>query len=210
MSIKEQDKRMPAYFGFNIEFNKDAQNNSLVQVLFDALAENKVNFNGGFRRSEGYTFEQQIKANQDYVNGSDDMHNGSFYQALFSFSDFSEVRGYWKVSDGELMFHMIIPEEDFYEYVEHKTVHLTDKMNAVKDLCVSLWRMVPSILCIQTFWECSEIPPKYCRISAKRPPQTEPFSIVQKLKYNDAWCINGRAIERAGMLLEIDENWLWI
>ncbi len=201
---------MPEYFSVEIEFDKTAETGSLVRDLFDCLAKEGVSFLRGDRKSEGFSIEQQITVNQNYINDNGDDRDGSYYQTQFRFLGFSEVRGYWDVDRDSISFALIIPEFDFYEELEnYERKRHEEKMNAVKELCVHLWKML-SVVSIQTAWECSDVPPMYAELSAKYPPQTEPFSIVPSAKYHPQWGMTEQPIERDGVLLEEEENWLWI
>jgi len=93
---------MPAYFSILCEFDKNAISESFVKDFFDCLDLNGVHFLKSCRTAEGYTLDELIAVNQNYVSGKA-LHNGSMYQALFLYGDFSEVRGYWSVCD-EMLF----------------------------------------------------------------------------------------------------------
>lgn len=196
---------MPAYFSIRTEMNTVGVDSYLVRDFYNQLIEAGVIFLSGYWRSEGFTYDEQIKINQDYLNHKN-QEDGPLHQAQFQFNDFSEVRGYWYFHDDVVVFNLLIPEEDFVEYTDVGVTRHRERMDEVRDLFVRLWEF-PSIVAIQTHWECSDIPLLCRELSPKAPPQTEPFSIIHKAVYHHQWGIAGRDIIRNGILLERVEHW---
>jgi len=102
-----------------------------------------------------------------------------------------------------------MPEDDFYEYTDEGVIEFRDKMKRVKEMAICVWSMTP-VKIIQSSWECSEVPPFYSQISEKVMPQTEPFSIVDIKKFSKQWKVKTTKIANDGILMEVDNNWLWI
>ena len=194
---------MPAYFSINFEF-KQTETDALVRRFFAFLEKEGVHFLRGFWKGEGFSYEQIINANQNYLNGKS-RNDGSFCQVQFRFMDFSEVRGYWDVDESSIRFNLIIPEDDFLDITERKARRIEENMAAARDLCIRLWKM-PAIVAIQTAWECSDVPPRFAEICDGVDPQAEPFSIVP-LEVYQLCHTSGRRIARNGALIENNDNW---
>lgn len=199
---------MPNYFSIIIDFDPSLNNQTLVSDFYDRFAECGASFIGGYFKSEGYSFEKVLEANREYLAGrSKDPHNGGFYQIMFRFGDFSEFRGYWHKSEDDLKFWLIVPQDEFYAKSKDGTKELPERMDLVKNLCLRLWEL-PAVICIQTSWESSGLAPKFNDISADCPPFTEIFSIIRDDKYSDGWLFESKPIEKNGILLTCEDNWL--
>ncbi len=199
---------MPNSFKVAIEFDVALPCESLVEKFYSCFIEWGAAFAGGHWDSEGYTLDELIKTNQEYISGcSKDLDDGGYYQIKFSFGEFSEVRGHWNKLDDELSFTLLITEDDFYEETEQGKKELPDRMNLVKELCFKLWEL-PATACIQTAWDSSETQPRCKDICEKCPPMAETFAIIDENIYLESWRIHGKRIGKNGVLLECDNNWL--
>ena len=198
---------MPAYFDIEIAFNEKLLTETFVRDFFSVLANNCMTLREGYWKSKGYTLDQQIEINQKFIEGKEADNDGSCHQSLFSFEEFTEVRGYWSHNHDGITFRLIIPEEDFVDiFAGKEIVKYYDKMDIVKNFFAKVWSF-PAVQLIQTAWECSDLPPALSQINKKMPPQVEPFAIIPEAVYQKDWGINCEQIDKDGLLLEMEDNW---
>lgn len=198
---------MPAYW--SIDFESDKSKNS-IREFYDKLAECQVAFLKGCRDSEGLSYDESLAVHErcklDPLWGRD-----SYFQDLFNFNDFSEVRGYWTFGK-TAQFELIIPEDDFLFCggsisPASKEYRNTAAMDSVKNLALKLWDKL-DLLLVQTAWECSDVPCSYAELLAKgHPPQAEPFAIVNRAL--NPFCSSATEIGKNGLLVENSDNWLF-
>ena len=199
---------MPAYWSMEIEFDKRAAS---VRKFYDCLAECGVFFLAGFRKSKGFSYEEVLANHEAYFFDSA-FKDGPYYQDLFHFNGFSEVRGYWDFKNTAL-FTIIIPEDDFLFWdrgvsPESKDFRNVDAMKIVKTLALELWKRL-DLLTIQTAWECSDVPASFFELYDNGyPPQAEPFAIVKGM-INIAG-LRTTAIDKNGILIENENNWFYV
>lgn len=207
---------MPAYFSITFELNKSS---TAIGDFFDALGKSGLKFKSGFWGFENDTLEDitkwnQSKLDEDFKLGLTEHYSHNYKQALFDYSNFTEVRVFILNNAGEstFFFHLIIPEDDFVEFREENGQNierrLQKRMDCLKQLAKNVWTY-SSILTIQTAWECSSGTIKYDKIAPSYPPQVEPFSIIPQKKYHAQWDMQKSYIEPDGVFLEKEENWFY-
>ena len=204
---------MPAYFTITFELNKES--NALGE-FFNALVRAGLKYKSGCWEFESNTFDEIIKWNQnkldeDFVLGYTEHYSHDYRQMLFEYLDFAEVRLFIMNKKGKRTFsiRLIVPEDDFVEYVEENGHHFAKrmhmKMEYLKNLAKTVWTD-SSVLAIQTSWEVSGCQ-DYEKISLANAPQTEPFSIIPQISFSEEWNMDMQDIGRDGILLEKSENW---
>ena len=207
---------MPAYFSIDVELPITP---NAVKHFFLAFENSGAEFSGGFWDASNASYDDLIQWSQRYIEGKEkwfDKKRGRSIvkQFLFNYDDFTECRVYvWPcTNDNNFRIHVILPEEDFYEYKNNdgslSCRKKRDRMDSIKELAICIWEKSNAIT-IQTAWECSDIPPPYQEILKGTPPQVEPFCIIPAEAYRDKWKMSYVPIARNGRLIENDKNWFY-
>ncbi len=205
---------MPAYFTLEFELNKSK---TAIRDFCTTLISAGTTFKSGYRGFESDSFDNIVKWNQNkldenFVLGFSEHHSHDFKQMLLEYADFSEVRLYvMNYSESStFVFNLIIPEDDFVEWVQsgkqYSSIRKIEKMDLIKNLAKSIWRKT-DVLAIQTAWECSDCPPKAKQISSKIMPQTEPFCIIKDSPVVEKFGFPFEKIEPDGVLIQDINNW---
>ncbi len=205
---------MPAYFSIVFEMKKSK---TAIRDFCTALISAGTTFKSGYWGFESDSFDNIVKWNQNkldenFVLGFSEHHSHDFKQMLLDFSDFSEVRLHIlnDKKTATFSFHLIIPEDDFVEWVPngeaYSSIRKIEKMDLIKNLAKSIWCKT-AVLAIQTAWECSYCPPMVKKISNKIPPQAEPFCIIPASPVVEELGLPFEKLERKGVLIEDSDNW---
>lgn len=202
---------MPAYF--TVAFTLRETPNQ-VRQFYQALEQCGLCFLGGYWPAEGDALEEIVQWNtaklrDHFVLGRKDLYTQDYKQALFRFGDFSEARVYLfnRAPADEFAFHLIIPEDDFFEADRGSpTKRRTDRMEQIKTLMIRMWNE-SDLLAIQTGWECSEMPLSAAALERGCQPLTEPYAIVPSRLVKAKWNCDRREIGRGGTLLIDENNW---
>ena len=208
---------MPAYFSISFELNKSK---TAIKDFCNALIDAGLVFKSGYWGFENDSFDDIITWNQKLLDnnfqlGYKQHHSHDFKQMLFDFSDFSEVRLFIinNENSSTFDFELIIPEDDFIEYEKNGNEYIphnrTEKMELLKTLAKSMWNSL-EILAIQTFWECSDCPPKAKKISNKIKPKAEPFCVIKNSSVVEKLGLPFEEIGRNGVLVEDSDNWNYL
>lgn len=208
---------MPAYFSISFELNKTK---TAIKDFYKTLIAAGFVFKSGFWGCENESFDEIVAWNQnklddDFELGYKQHHSHDFKHILFDFSDFSEVRLYVdnQKKSATFILHLIIPEDDFLEWVtsDAKTIERRkyEKMDLLKEFSKTVWNSV-EILAIQTAWECSNSPPRVKRISNYIHPQAEPFCILKESSVTENLGLPFEKIGRNGVLVEDRDNWNYL
>lgn len=211
---------MPAYFSINFQYKKSEINTNLVKDFCDSLIQSGLKFQSGFWGFENDTLEDIVSWNQkklesNFELGFTEHYSNDYKQILFDFYEFSETRVYiFNSSNSNTFgFNLIIPEEDFIEDIELDGKYVTrnwdDRMKIIEKLLLEMWDR-EKLSCIQTSWECSDCVTEFSDIIKGVSPLIEPLAIVPKDILNDAWNCDKLYISRNGVLLQNNENWLYM
>ena len=201
---------MPAYFTAAFSLREDPADPNQVGQFYQALEQCGLRFLRGYWHAERDALEEIVQWNaaklrDHYVPGMQDEYQQHYKQALFRFGGFSEARVYLfnRAPADEFAFHLIIPEEDFFDADETRR---TDRMEQIRSLMIRMWNTM-DLLSIQTGWERSEMPLSAAALERGCQPLTEPYAIVPTRLVNAKWNCEHRALGRDGTLLIDENNW---
>ena len=203
------------YFDLEFDFLEGAINQEFLTSFFQTLEKLGLHFMCGYRDGEGLPFEQLIDVVQKQLTGEIEDAN-KYYQFLFSFYQFSFVRGYWHCvrkwySEKVIFrFNLIIPEEDFMdETASGEILKKTEAMDVVKAFAIEVWNNT-DVCAIQTAWEFSNVPPDYYEIeSGIAIPQVEPFAVMPSSVCSKDDLDKSVLLSRNGILLENAAGWVF-
>lgn len=204
---------MPAYFAIDFAYRKS----DIIDTTFKSFVQNLIRFGllfkSGFWHAENDSFDDIINWNQqklksNFILGYKEHYSKDYKQILFNYEGFSEVRLFISLdaSLDSFSFELIVPEEDLYRYENNKVCKSKKKMNLLEELALNMWN-AENISCIQTYWECSDVPPSPEEINHGAIPSSEPFSIVSENVYKECWNLVVKKTQRSGLLLKNDDNW---
>ena len=208
---------MPAYFSVYFELEKTK---TAIGDFYKAAIDSGLAFKRGFEGNEGNSLADVIAWNQSKLDENfqlrlTDDFSKNFKLSWFDFSDFTEV-GLGVINNkrtSTFRFQLIIPEDDFLDYVEENddciVLRKEEKMDFVKSFARSMWNRL-DIVAIQTAWECSDYPPRAKNISRNKKPQSEPFCIIKKASVAESLGLPFEKIEKNGFFIEDRDNWLFI
>ena len=211
---------MPAYFTIDFQYKKSDIKDNTVRDFFGNLLTCGLVYKGGYWKSQNDTLNEillwnQQKLEEDYVLGYKEHVGNGFKQMLFQFYSFSEVRLIINNSSSHdsFSFYLIIPEDDFLEYGERKgtrqIIRLQNKMDIIEKLALQMWK-IGYMSCIQTSWECSGCATDIHDIAKGIEPLIEPFAIVSEELFKKGWKCEFKKVDRNGIVLKNNNNWLHI
>ena len=208
---------MPAYFSIDFQYKKTDLCDTTVKDFFEKLLSCGLIYKSGFWNSENDSLDEILVWNQkkleaNYQLGYRDHYSFGYKQMLFDFYDFSEVRLIINNRSDEesFSFYLIIPEDDFIEYDDTGTCKRLDyRMKIIEEFACCMWK-IGDMCCIQSAWECSGCVANIIDIMAGTEPSIEPFAIVPDHTYHTKWNCSCEKINRKGVILKNDDNWLYI
>ena len=197
---------MPAYF--SVEFHYTKKDIGNISEIYNALLACGLKFKSGYYESENDSWNDIITWNQnklddDFELGYEEHYIHDYKQVLFDFYDFSEVRLFILNVNGadEISFHLIVPENDLIGKANLcDTMLQADKMKLLEQLAIDMWGY-GGICSIQTGWEGSKCGISMDDIINGIEPIVEPFAIIPRHFYRDAWGLEKREIEGNGVFL---------
>ncbi len=178
---------MPAYFSMVMEFSRHELDYDNMKELLAYIKHAGLEFKGGVNGAENESIEDIMEYNQkkleaNFVLGNNEDKKNDYKQMLFSYGDFSEVRGYISnnyPADKEYSFTLLIPEEEVR--IEGDT-YKKDAVEKLKALAGSLW-VLPKTRTFQTALELDdEIIPEE-DVKAGKAPKACPFAIISEKQF---------------------------
>lgn len=197
---------MPAYF--SVEFHYTKKDIGNISEIYNALLACGLKFKSGYYESENDSWNDIITWNQnklddDFELGYEEHYIHDYKQVLFDFYDFSEVRLFILNVHGadEISFHLIVPEDDLIGKANPcDTMLQADKMKLLEQLAIDMWGY-GGICSIQAGWEGSKCGISMDEIINGIEPIVEPFAIVPRHFYREAWERGKRETEGDGVFL---------
>lgn len=205
------------FFSINFDFLFEDIYSCFVADFFRVLEEFGLSFKSGFRDGAGKTLSELIDIFQEQLIAQRDFKN-KYYQLVFSFEGFSDLRAYWSLSYRGARFTIIIPEEDFADTsatgLPGNTARKNRKaMDKVKVLALHIWERT-SVRCIQTAWEWSGVPSMYEDIRDRNEwPQVEPFAILPASDCTAMTATITKSLPKNGFIVEDESGWkcaMWV
>ena len=208
---------MPAYFSVQFELKKSK---TVMRNFYTALLNSGLAFKSGYMEDENIPFDEIVKWNQSKLDENFELAftqscSDDYKHMLFCFSDFSETRVFVlnEKKASSFVFILIIPEDDFVEFVRSDdkltVIRKNEKMELIKHLAKSMWNQL-EILAIQTAWEISDCPPSAKKISKGAKPQIEPFCIISNLSAAQKTGFSYEIVSQKDVLIENTGGWNYI
>ncbi len=199
------------YFSIDFDFLSEDIYDGFVADFIRVLEEYGLSFKCGDRDGAGKTLSELTDILQKQLQEQAEFSD-KYYQLIFSFEGFSDLRAYFPVDYRGVRFSIIIPEEDFAD--KYATGLPSDNarknrkaMNKLKALAVHIWEKT-NVRCIQTAWEWSDVPCMYEDIRDRNSlPQVEPFAILPASDYPAMTASVTKRLPKNGIVVEDESVW---
>ncbi len=203
---------MPAYFSITLEFSHDELDYNTMDKLKVYLDHAGLHFRESYNTDRSYTADEVRDHNQKLLEDNfelaeDQPYTEGYYQALYDFGGFSEVRGILLNNDpveGEYSYKIIIPEDEVVGYASGGYRAIPEKAELIKELIRKMW-LFPEIRTIQTGLERTESITTEADIRSGKLPSACPFAIISERHFNciDAGSFNTETVDYGGVLLTL-------
>lgn len=190
-AAERMGNKMPAYFNLSLQFRREDLYPDFVKDFFDALELAGLKYLSGYgeavsdSRGEIIQWNQQ-KLEKDFVLGFTEHFSHGYRQVLYSFREYSEVRGFWMNQYPEkdcFTYEIIIPEEDVLIH-EGGGAFQKEHEEAIVELAERLWNF-PCIRAIQTGLEGDDASVGLREIELGKMPNMYPFAILEVMYGNE-------------------------
>lgn len=185
---------MPTYFNISVQFKRYDLYPLFVKDFHAMLDEVGMVFQSGYWGFEDDSLEEIIRWNQrkleeDFNLGFTEHHMHDYKQVVYSFSSYSEVRGFWMNNypdDGEFTHEIIIPESDVLAE-EYLVQFKIERIEELIELAKRIWQF-PLIKAMQTGLEGNDASVSLAKLAGGRYPNIWPFAIIEETEacYNDS------------------------
>ena len=174
---------MPAYFSLIFTINKKKNISGAFKDFVELLEKNGFKYKSGFMEFESDTLSDVIKWNtrkliENFELGGDMPSSCGYRQCYWEFESFSPVRLFVcnTCEDDYYTLHLIVPEDEVYEYTDNSARYVTEAVEAFKAVALAVWKR-RYVMAVQASLEGSEdVAPE--DIKAGKKPTVEPFAIV--------------------------------
>ena len=185
---------MPAYFNLSLQFNRSELYPGFVKDVSSALERAGLNFLSGHWKAEQDSRDEilrwnQQKLEQDFELGFTEHVSHDYKQTLYTFRDYSEVRGFWMNRYPEpncFTYEIILPEEEIL-VSEGGEVFQKEHEEILLGLAERLWEF-PYVHIIQTGLEGNDAATGPGKMRAGILPNIQPFAIVGTETLTPAFC----------------------
>lgn len=199
---------MPAYFNISLQFKREDIYSNFMNDFYTALDTAGLKFLHGYDNEicQKQIIEwNQYKIEQNFALGFTEHRSHDYKQSVFSFENYSEVRGFWLNNypeDNTFCYEIIIPESDVL-ISECNVIFQQQKINELLELSKRIWQF-PHIKVIQTGLEEDDASTELSKIEKGEYPNISPFAIVEKENIqfiNSEYYVNQLLGKRNGILL---------
>ncbi len=201
---------MPAYFNISVQFKREDLYPDFMYDFYAALTTAGLKFQSSYYEKTELSEKQIIEWNQQKIEqnfklGFTEHCVSDYKQTVFSFGNYTEVRGFWLnhySEDGAFDYEIIIPESDVLTD-EIGTTFQEQEVDKLLELSKKIWQF-PYVRAIQTGLEFEDETTALSDIEKGELPNVIPFAILEQQNtqfFDSKYAVSWLPEKRSGILL---------